>query len=102
MDDGADVVVVEDGRFVWIKHTYEYSKLTEISTVWKSRIVQNEVCTRGKHSTILISKSNVQKTHFRFPDVYARQDFHSRILMRDSSGLEDFKRYPSSCCTHNA
>ena len=40
--------VVEDGSFVWIKRTYEYSKLTEISTVWKSRIVQNEVCTCEK------------------------------------------------------
>lgn len=40
---------IEDGSFVWIKHIYEYSKLTEISTVWKSRIVQNEVYTCEKH-----------------------------------------------------
>ena len=39
---------VEGGRFVWIKHIYEYSKLIEISTVWKSRIVQNEVYIREK------------------------------------------------------
>ena len=48
MDDRADVGVVEDGSFMWIKHIYEYSKLTEISTVWKFRIVQNEVYTREK------------------------------------------------------
>ena len=48
MDDGVDVGVVEDGSFVWIKHIYEYSNLTEISTVWKSGIVQNEVYTREK------------------------------------------------------
>lgn len=40
--------MVEDGSFVWIKHIYEYSKLTEISTVWKSGIVQNEVYIREK------------------------------------------------------
>ena len=34
---------------MWIKHIYEYSKLTEISTVWKSRIVQDEVYIREKH-----------------------------------------------------
>lgn len=33
---------------MWVKHIYEYSKLTEISTVWKSRVVQSEVCTREK------------------------------------------------------
>lgn len=40
--------MVEDGSFMWIKHTYEYSKLTELSTVLKSRIVQNEVYIREK------------------------------------------------------
>lgn len=75
---------------MWIKHIYEYSKLIETSTVWKSRIVQNEVCTREKHLSFNIKK-HCAKNALCFPDVYARQDFHSRILMRDSSGLEDFK-----------
>jgi hypothetical protein len=75
---------------VWIKYIYEYSKLTEISTVWKSRIVQNEVCTCEKYLSFNIKKQ-CAKNALCFPDVYARQDFHSRILMRDSSGLEDFK-----------
>jgi len=48
--------LVEDGRFVWIKYIYEYSKLTEISTVWKSRIVQNEVCTCEKYLSFNIKK----------------------------------------------
>lgn len=49
-------MAVEDGRFVWIKHIYEYRKLTELSTVWKSRIVQSEVCTREKHLSFNIKK----------------------------------------------
>lgn len=57
--------MVEDGSFVWIKHIYEYSKLTEISTVWKSGIVQNEVYIREKRLSFN-TKSNVQKTHFAF------------------------------------
>ncbi len=48
--------MVEDGSFVWIKHIYEYSKLTEISTVWKSRIVQDEVYIREKHLSFNIKK----------------------------------------------
>ncbi len=49
MDDGADVRRLKTEDFVWIKRIYEHSKLTKISTVWKSRIVQNEVYTRKKH-----------------------------------------------------
>ena len=82
--------MVEDGSFVWIKHIYEYSKLTEISTVWKSGIVQNEVYIREKRLSFN-TKKQCANNALCFPDVYARQDFHSRILMRDSSGLEDFK-----------
>ena len=41
---------------MWIKHTYEYSKLTELSTVWKSRIVQNEVYIREKRLSVNTKK----------------------------------------------
>ena len=50
--------MVEDGRFVWIKHIYEYSKLTEISTVQKFLTVQDNVYNR-KNIYHLIPKSNV-------------------------------------------
>ena len=50
---------------MWIKHTYEYSKLTEISTVWKSRIVQNEVYIREKRLSFN-TKKQCAKTHFAF------------------------------------
>ena len=58
--------MVKDVRFVWIKHIYEYSKLTEISTVQKFLTVQDNVYNR-KNIYHLMLKSNVQKTHFAFP-----------------------------------
>ena len=74
-------VVVKNENFVWIKHTYEYSKLTEISTVWKSRIVQNEVCIREKRLSFN-TKKQCANNALCFPDVYARQDFHSRTRVQ--------------------
>ena len=59
---------------MWIKHTYEYSKLTELSTVWKSRIVQNEVYIREKRLSFN-TKKQCANNALCFPDVYARQDF---------------------------
>ena len=32
---------IEGGRFVWIKHIYEYDRLTKAATVWMFRTVQN-------------------------------------------------------------
>ena len=45
---------------MWIKHTYEYSKLTELSTVWKSRIVQNEVYIREKRLSFNTKKQRAK------------------------------------------
>ena len=52
--------MVKDGSFMWIKHTYEYSKLTELSTVWKSRIVQNEVYIREKRLSFNTKKQRAK------------------------------------------
>lgn len=66
MDDVADVGAVEDGSFMWIKHIYKYSKLTEISTVWKSRIVQNEVYTCEKYLSFNIKKQRTKNARCFF------------------------------------
>ena len=83
--------VVEDGSFVWIKHIYEYSKLTEISTVWKSRIVQDEVYIREKHLSFNIKKQCAKNAlcFFLFAWLYS---------YNFSSGISST---PSSACASN-
>ena len=66
---------------MWIKHTYEYSKLTEISTVWKSRIVQNEVYIREKRLSFN-TKKQCAKTHFAF---FFLHDFIHTIFQAEST-----------------
>lgn len=73
--------MVDDGRFVWIKHTYEHSKLTEISTVQKFLTVQDNVYNR-KNVYHLMLKSNVQKTHFAF---FFLHDFIHTIFQAEST-----------------
>ena len=76
---------------MWIKHIYEYSKLTEVSTVQKFLTVEDEVYNR-KNVYHLISKSNVQKTHFAFSfcmtlfiQFFERNQLHPFIRLRIES-----------------
>lgn len=57
--------MVEAGRFVWIQRIYEYDKLIKVPSVRRFLTVEDEVYNR-KNVYHLISKSNVQKTHFAF------------------------------------
>ena len=78
--------MIEDGSFVWIKHIYEYSKLTEISTVWKSRIVQNEVYTCEKHLSFN-TKKQCAKNALCFFSVW-------QLLEVSEESVTDSKKFP--------
>lgn len=49
-------MAVEDGRFVWIKHIYEYRKLIKVPSVRRFLTVEDEVYNHKKRLSFNIKK----------------------------------------------
>ena len=78
--------MVKDGRFVWIKHVYEYRKLIKVPSVRRFLTVEDEVYNHKKRLSFNIKKQ-CAKNALCFFSVW-------QLLEVSEESVTDSKKFP--------